>query len=42
MVDKSQFDFRQLQEVFISSKASILALGYTQIHIQWGALLPRG
>jgi hypothetical protein len=39
MIDISQFDFRQLKEVFIFSKASILALGYTQIPIHWGALL---
>jgi len=35
-----QFDFRQLQEVFIFSKVPILALGYTQIPIQWGRSFP--
>jgi hypothetical protein len=40
MIDILQLDFQQLQEVFIFSKASILALGYTQIPIQWGRSFP--
>jgi hypothetical protein len=43
MVDKSQFNFRELQKFFlIFSKASKAALGYTQVPIHWGALLPPG